>query len=166
MAYTVTYVQMTAQEQLNAALPVPGLRIEALTPTSPLIPELLSRVGAAYEWKSARRSAAEWETWLAENPARCYSLLRFEGEHAGIVVYEPHPDNAVEIKSFGLLPEWIGKGLGGFALTLAVEQAWNLRHGVTRVWLHTSSKDHPRALPNYHRRGFSTFATQRQDACS
>jgi hypothetical protein len=32
---------------------------------------------------------------------------------------------------------------------------------VNRVWLHTSSFDHPRALPNYHRRGFRTFKTDK-----
>jgi hypothetical protein len=31
---------------------------------------------------------------------------------------------------------------------------------VNRVWLHTSTVDHPRALPNYHRRGFRTFKTE------
>jgi hypothetical protein len=31
---------------------------------------------------------------------------------------------------------------------------------VNRVWLHTSSQDHPRALPNYHRRGFRTFKAE------
>jgi RimJ/RimL family protein N-acetyltransferase len=163
MAYTVTFVQMTAREQLNPSPPVPGLLLESLAATSPLIPELLSRVGAAYDWNSARRSEAEWETWLAENPSRRYALFLLEGEPAGIVVYDPDPGNEVEIKSFGLLPELVGKGLGGFALTLAVEQAWNLQPGVTRVWLHTSSKDNPRALPNYHRRGFSTFATRHHD---
>ena len=30
---------------------------------------------------------------------------------------------------------------------------------MNRVWLHTSSQDRPRALPNYHRRGFRTFKT-------
>ena len=159
----MTYVQMTAQAQLNPSPPVPGLRLEVLAPMSPLIPELLSRVGAAYGWDSARRSADEWQTWLAENPSRRYSGLMFEGEPAGIVVYEPHPGNEIEIKSFGLLPESVGKGLGGYALTLAIEQAWNLQRGVARVWLHTSSKDHPHALPNYHRRGFSTFATHDHD---
>lgn len=163
MAYTVTYVQMTAREQLNPSPPVPGLHLEALPASSPLIPELLRRVGAAYDWKSARRSKAEWDTWLAEDPSRRFSLLVFQGEPAGITAYQPHPGNEVEIKSFGLLPEMIGKGLGGFALTLAIEQAWNLQPDVGRVWLHTSSKDHPNALPNYHRRGFSTFATERHD---
>jgi GNAT superfamily N-acetyltransferase len=163
MPYTVTHVQMTAREQLNPSPPVPGLRLEALSPTSPLIPELLRRIGSAYDWKSSRRTAAEWATWLAEAPSRRFSILMFEGERVGLVVYEPHPGDEVEIKSFGLLPESIGKGLGGYALTLAIAQAWDLQPGVTRVWLHTSSKDHPNALPNYHRRGFSTFATERHD---
>ena len=163
MTYTVTYVEMTARDQLNPSIQVPGLSLEALEPASPLIPELLRRVGAAYDWSSARRNRADWEAWFAENPARRFSLLTFDGEHAGIVAYEPHLDDEVEIKSFGLLPESIGKGLGGFALTLAIEQAWDLQPGVARVWLHTSSKDHPNALPNYHRRGFATFATQEHD---
>jgi hypothetical protein len=77
---------------------VPGLCLEALDATSPLIPELLSRVGAAYDWNSARRSAAEWEAWLAESPLRRYALLLLEGESAGIVVYDPDPGNEVEIK--------------------------------------------------------------------
>src|ERR1700738_3426937 len=143
MAYTVTYVQMTAREQLNPSPPVPGLRLEALAATSPSVPELLGRVGAAYDWKSARRSVAEWEAWLAENPSRRYAQILFEGKQAGIATYEPHPGNEVEIMSFGLLPELIGTGLGGFALTLAIEQAWSLQPEVSRVWLHTSSKVHP-----------------------
>lgn len=163
MPYTVTHVQMTAREQLNPSPPVSGLRLQTISPSSPLVPGLLSRVGAAYDWKSSRRTAAEWTAWLAASPSRRYSVVMFEGEHTGIVVYQPHPENEVEIKSFGLLPESIGKGLGGYALTLAIEQAWDLQPGVTRVWLHTSSKDHPNALPNYHRRGFSTFATQRHE---
>ncbi len=163
MPYTVTHVQMTAREQLKPSPPVSGLRLQTISPSSPLIPELLSRVGAAYDWKSSRRTAAEWTNWLAASPTRRYSVLVFEGEHTGVVVYQPHPDDEVEIKSFGLLPESIGKGLGGYALTLAIEQAWDLQPGVTRVWLHTSSKDHPNALPNYHRRGFSTFATERHE---
>jgi len=163
MAYTVTYVQMTARDQFNPSPPVPGLRLEALAPASSLITGLLSRVGAPYDWRSTRRSAAEWETWFTENPSRRYSLVMFGAEHAGIVVFDPHPGDEIEIKTFGLLPEWTGKGLGGFALTLAIEQAWNLQPEVTRVWLHTSTKDHPRALPNYHRRGFSTFAARQHD---
>lgn len=77
-----------------------------------------------------------------------------------MVTCDLHSGNEAEIASFGLLPEFVGKGLGGFALTLGVRQAWALAPSVTRVWLHTSSLDHPRALANYHRRGFRTFKTE------
>jgi hypothetical protein len=38
--------------------------------------------------------------------------------------------------------------------------AWIAR--VRRVWLHTSSRDHPHAKPNYERRGFRPFRTGRR----
>lgn len=160
MTETVTYVEMTSSDQLAPAAPVPGLALTAVDRESPLIPETLARVGAAYGWVSATRTAAEWRAWFEASPRRLFSLLSFDGETAGIVVYDPHPGNAMEILSFGLLPEFVGKGLGGYALTLAIERAWTLLPGVRRVWLHTSSSDHPNALPNYHRRGFRTFRVE------
>jgi GNAT superfamily N-acetyltransferase len=156
---TVTYVEMTDPAQLVAADPVPGLTLDALDRTSPLVPDILARVGAPYGWKSSRRTPAEWQTWRAENPRRTFALLTFKSDPAGIVAYDPH-DHEVEIKSFGLLPDFVGKGLGGYALTLAIQRAWTLSPTATRVWLHTSSFDHPNALPNYHRRGFRTYKTE------
>jgi GNAT superfamily N-acetyltransferase len=155
----VTYLEMTDRDQFNPAPPVPGLVLKALVPDSPLIPDILARVGAPYGWKSAGRTGQEWQVWLAEGPHRTFELLSFAGEPAGIVAYEPQPGDEVEIKSFGLLPEFIGRGLGGYALTLGIQRAWELSAAVSRVWLHTSSFDHPNALPNYHRRGFRTFRT-------
>jgi hypothetical protein len=59
-----------------------------------------------------------------------------------------------------VVPEFVGRGLGGAALTLGLRRAWELTPGATRLWLHTSSVDHPSALPNYHRRGLRTFRTE------
>jgi hypothetical protein len=70
----------------------------------------------------------------------------------------------IQIKSVGLLPDSIGERLGGSVLTLAIEQAGDLRPDVTRAWLYTSSKDHPHALPNCDPRAFTTFATREQGA--
>jgi GNAT superfamily N-acetyltransferase len=80
-----------------------------------------------------------------------------------MVTYDLHSGGEAEIVTFGLLPEFVGRGLGGFALTLGIQQAWALAPSVKRVWLHTSTFDHPRALPNYHRRGFRTFKTEQGD---
>ena len=163
MTETVTYVEMTGRDQLNPAAPVPGLVLRSLDRDSPLIPDIMARVGAAYGWISARRTAEDWRAWFARSPDRTFGLLSFAGEPAGIVVYHPHPGDEVEILSFGLLPEFVGRGLGGYALTLGVERAWESLPTVRRVWLHTSSSDHPHALPNYHRRGFRTFMTEERD---
>ena len=61
----------------------------------------------------------------------------------------------MEVAYFGLLPGFVGRGLGKFLLTQAVERAW--ARGAARVWLHTSSLDHTSALPNYLSRGFSIW---------
>jgi Acetyltransferase (GNAT) family len=84
-------------------------------------------------------------------------------EPVGIVCCDLHPGPEVEIKTFGLLPEFTGRGMGGHALTLAILQGWGLTPHTRRLWLHTSSVDNPNALPNYHRRGLRTFKTEEED---
>ena len=59
---------------------------------------------------------------------------------------------------FGLLPDFIGGGLGGALLTKAVERAFDL--GATRAWVHTCSLDHPQALANYLARGMRVYRTE------
>ena len=153
----MTYLEMTARDQLVPADPVAGLTLEPLDRLSPLVVGLQVRIGAPHGWRCATRTEEEWATWYAETPDRLFRLLSFEGEPAGLVAYDLHPGPEVEIKTFGLVPEFVGRGLGGYALTLALATAWDLNPA--RVWLHTSTADHPGALPNYHRRGLRTFRT-------
>jgi GNAT superfamily N-acetyltransferase len=155
----VTYVEMTDRSQLSPGTAIPGLALTIADERLPLVSEILARIGAPYGWRSAKRTPEEWPAWFAEHAGRTCWLLALDDEPAGVAIYDPHPDDEVEIKTFGLLPEFTGKGLGGHALTLAIRQAWNLVPGARRVWLHTSSADNPNALPNYHRRGFRTFKT-------
>lgn len=63
----------------------------------------------------------------------------------------------VEVAYFGLLPEWFGRGWGGWLLSVAVSTAW--QQGAARVWLHTCTLDHPAALANYEARGFRRYDT-------
>jgi GNAT superfamily N-acetyltransferase len=58
----------------------------------------------------------------------------------------------VEIVYFGLLPEFIGRGAGKAFLDAVVAEAW--RADTNRVWLHTCTLDHERALANYVAGGF------------
>jgi GNAT superfamily N-acetyltransferase len=163
MEQIVTYLEMTGPHELNAGRPVPEVTLDHVDGSSPLIPTTQARIGAPYKWRSATRSDEEWAQWLA-HPLRRYWLIRYGPEVAGIVDLEPQPGGQVEITTFGLLPEFVGKGLGGHALTLAVRQAWAVEPAdgepVRRVWLHTSSADNPSALPNYRKRGFRPFKTR------
>lgn len=84
----------------------------------------------------------EFQTWVGY----------VEGTPAGYAELERQDDGSVRILCFGLLPDFIGRGLGSRLLSETVERAWAM--GANRVWLRTCSHDHPHALPNYQARGF------------
>jgi GNAT superfamily N-acetyltransferase len=157
-----TYLEMTAPDQLVASRTVPGLELADAGPGSQLLRATTIRVGDAYHWPAGGLSDEVWEREL-HAPGRFRGLLRLDGEVVGVAELEVQPGE-VEILNFGLLPEYHGKGLGGPALTLTVERAWGLevpgggRPG--RVWLHTSTRDHPNALANYTKRGFRPYRTE------
>ena len=108
-----------------------------------------------WDWSDARvaehlasRGVEIWLLAVAGTPAGYFELHRTA--------------RAVEIAYFGLLPEFIGKRLGRALLTVAAREAW--RSGPERVWLHTCSLDHPAAIRNYQRVGFTPYRTERYDA--
>jgi GNAT superfamily N-acetyltransferase len=61
----------------------------------------------------------------------------------------------VEITSFALFPEAIGKGLGRPFMEELLTHAWT--GATTRVWLHTCTLDAPAALPFYLKCGFRPY---------
>jgi hypothetical protein len=164
MEKVVTYVEMTSPDQLQPATPAVGVALRRLPADSSLIPDVQSRVGAPYHWRSSVRTPAQWQEWLS-HPLRQYWLITHEDEPAGIANFEPQPAGDVEITTFGLLPEQVGKRRGGYALTLVIRQAWNTPPAdgerAARVWLHTCNSDHPNALGNYLARGFTVFRSDR-----
>jgi GNAT superfamily N-acetyltransferase len=105
----------------------------------------LDRLGWTYERWLRHLDRPELETWVAY----------LSGTPAGYFELERQPGENVEILYFGLLPRFVGRGLGGRLLTRAVERAWEM--GASRVWVHTCSLDGPAALPGYQARGFRVF---------
>jgi ribosomal protein S18 acetylase RimI-like enzyme len=127
-------------------------------PDPDLASSLYARVGHGWRWVDRLAwSREDWARHLA-NPAVSLWVLRDGEQPAGYFELATSPDASVEIAYFGLLPEHVGHGLGGYLLTAAVRRAFAL--GGRRVWLHTCSRDHPHALPNYQARGFRVFRTE------
>src|SRR2546425_7072954 len=85
-------------------------------------------------------------------------LMTYDEAPAGYFELRRCEDGSIEIAYFGLLPKFIGRGLGKHLLTYATEQAWT--DGANRVWLHTNTLDHRSALPNYVKRGFKPFKAE------
>jgi GNAT superfamily N-acetyltransferase len=133
-------------------------------------PESAALIRAIYVriWEplgSGGRSIWTDERWADElsQPAVHTWVVRVESSVAGFVELETAANGDVGIVIFGLLPEYQSKGFGGPFLALATKTAWNHKSPTgkptTRVWLQTSSADHPHALTNYKHRGFQVFDT-------
>jgi len=152
---TTWYLEMTDPAQLRPAAPVEALTVERIEPPDPeLSARLYDTVGGPWQWTDrlgwdvdrwrAHVERGEVETWLGrlgEEPVGYAELVRVRGD--------------VEIASFGLLPGFPGRGLGGALLAAVTADAWE--RGAERVWLHTCSLDSPAALPSYERRGFRRY---------
>jgi ribosomal protein S18 acetylase RimI-like enzyme len=162
-----TYLEMTSPGDLRGARSAdPALRLEQVEacPAS-FYRYLYSEVGRAYAWVDRLPWTDDDIRRHLADPAISLWLLTVRGAPAGYFELKKTPDEsvqptsppaaAVEIAYFGLLPEFIGRGLGKHLLTEAVEHAWAL--GPRRVWLHTCSLDDRAALPNYLSRGFRPF---------
>ncbi|WNO59977.1 GNAT family N-acetyltransferase [Rheinheimera sp. MMS21-TC3] len=109
-------------------------------------------VGGPWRWYSRLNwSYQQWRTYLEQQQVRTW-LLWNKGTPAGYIELVKHQDNSVEIMFFGLLPQFVGQGLGKKLAQQAVylANAWQ----ATKVWLHTCSADHPAALHNYQKVGF------------
>ena len=82
-------------------------------------------------------------------------VLYCDGAPAGYAELDFRKKGEVELAYFGLIPEYIGRGLGGYMLDWAIDTAWSRRPG--RVWVHTCTLDHPAALAVYQKAGFVAY---------
>ena len=157
---TVTYLEMTSPDQRSAA-PVPAEPVtiqRAERPTISYYRYLYDTVGADWGWYERRRLSDEALAAIIHDEAVEVFVLHVRGVPAGYAELDRRVEQGVEIAYFGLVPEYIGRGLGPALLDRALERAWS--YGPRRVWLHTCSLDHPKALAVYRRAGFEVYDRQ------
>lgn len=161
---TTYHLEIGAQEDL---VPVGTSRtryqlVRAEVPLPELNRFLYASVGADWRWYMRLDwSYAQWQSYLNRGEVGTW-IAYVDGTPAGYFELERQPPESVEIAYFGLLPPFIGRGMGGSLLTDAVRTAREFNagdRGSTRVWLHTCTLDHPAALSNYQARGFRIFDT-------
>jgi GNAT superfamily N-acetyltransferase len=167
---TTTHLEMTdpAQHRRPATPDADGAPalavVRAEIPSPALNRFLYTAVGAAWCWFG--RLPWDHERWMRylDRPELETWIGSRAGTPAGYFELERQPDSAVEIVYFGLMPGFIGQGLGGRLLSAAIDRGWEMLGGAGRIWVHTCDLDHPQALANYQARGFRVFAVeQRQE---
>jgi GNAT superfamily N-acetyltransferase len=159
---TVTYLEMLHRSELMPAKR-PSVEMETKQAEIPC-PELnrffYTAIGGDWYWID--RLPWTYDQWAAyvSRPGHETWVAYVQGTPAGYFELEGELGGEVELAYFGILPQFIGQGIGGHLLTLAVQRAWE--RDPPRVWLHTSSFDHPQALKNYLAHGFRIV---RKDTC-
>jgi len=157
---TRTYLEMRDRFELNGAkLDDQKILLEHLDDCSvELFRFLYAEVGKNYHWIDRLPWTDEEIAKYLLQPEISLWLMTYEDKTAGYFELRKCDDGSTELAYFGLMPKFIGRGLGKHLLTCAVEQAW--ADGAKRVWLHTCTLDDPAALPNYLNRGFRPFKTE------
>ena len=152
----VFYLEMVAHCQRTLTPPREGLTVvEAKSPSVAFYRFLNKTVGKEYHWTSRDQLADADLAAIITHLLHEIHVLYVDGSPAGFAELDRRSEGEIELVSFGLMPEFIGLGLGKWFLQWTIEKAWIRKP--QRFWLHTCSLDHPAALPNYLKAGFPIY---------
>jgi GNAT superfamily N-acetyltransferase len=153
----VTTTWLRLGELRPAAVPgVERVEVARVEPDGAVSRWFYENVGRDYAWTDRGGwTDADWDVWA---PAVETWVLTVDGHRAGYFELRTEGEElGVEVRSFGLLSAYFGRGLGGWLLTVALRRAQDLGDP---VWLHTCTLDGPAALPNYLARGMVPYRTE------
>ncbi len=150
----VTFLEMT-ERPTRPTTPIPSgsyalMRVEK--PTAAFYRFLYNTVGEPWFWIDRKKLTDAVLLPEITDPKVELFVLYAGGQPAGYVELDRRQAPDVGIAYFGLIPDFIGRGLGKYLLNWAVDQAWS--YGPRKVTVETCSLDHPRALSEYQRAGF------------
>lgn len=157
LATIVTTLEMRERPRARPLPDSPLRLVRWKTPEADAYRTLFRRVGAPWLWFS--RLAMHERALLAiiqDSAVEVYAVADARGIEVGLLELDFREHGQCELSYVGLVPELAGHGHGRWLMAHALQLAW--RADVTRVWVHTCTLDHPRALGFYHASGFTPIA--------
>ena len=120
------------------------------------------QIGIDHYWRDRLLwSDNEWLNYVKNKNLETH-ILKKSDHLIGYYEQEYHPNsNEVELINMGVLKDFRGLKLGSTLLNHAMASA--LRKNPSRMWVHTCSLDHERALLNYKSKGFKIFKEEEID---
>ena len=157
VATIVTTLEMRAKPPLRP-LPDSQLRLVAWDrPTLDKYRALFRRVGEPWLWFSRLVMEDERLAAIIHDPdIAIFAVVDQQGIEVGMLELDFRESAQCELSYFGLIPELAGHGHGRWLMANALQHAW--RPGIDRVWVHTCTLDHRRALGFYRASGFTAIA--------
>jgi len=153
----ITYLEMT-EPPTSPTPPRPASKLALLRAESPTVAFyrfLYNNVGARWLWYERRTMDDGTLEAIIQNPEVEIYVLHVHGVPAGFGELDLRKKPDIELAYFGLMPEFIGRGLGRYLLRWTVDQAWTSHP--KRLWVKNSNFAHPRALGLYQRMGFVPY---------
>lgn len=157
---TITYLEMFSPPARRHPPPA-NLQIALMTADN--IPlhfyrYLYNTIGAAHCWIDRRYLDDRTLSNLVHADHTEVVVLYCGGVPAGYFELAGPPGDDIELAYFGLMPDFVGRGLGRYLLSCALDRAWGREPG--RVHVQTNTLDHPAALTLYQKAGFVPFAQE------
>jgi len=161
---TTYMLEMISPDEFNPKFgDFPDLRVERMEVKCPEFNKFLHRiVGYNHRWGGHEEwSKDDWYNYVDRDGFETW-VAYMAGTPAGYFELLGHSNGELHLMAFGLLPDFIGIGLGGHLLSKAIKRAWEM--GAKKVIVGTCSHDHPHAIHNYKARGFKVFRTEQKPA--
>jgi GNAT superfamily N-acetyltransferase len=155
-----TYLEMLSPHRpVATSLSGRELKVmEAKRITASFYRYLYETVGEPWLWWERRAMDDDKLLSIVRSDRVEVQVLYVDGCPAGFAELDRRRGDEVELAYFGLVPAFLGQGLGPWFMQRALDLAW--LDDTTRVWVHTCSLDHPRALLVYQRMGFQPYDEQ------
>ena len=151
------YLRIDDPSKIEATQPPPEnvSIVRANSPTIEFYRFLYNNAGEEFLWGDRRR-LSDTDLLTLISPETCHLMVLYEsGTPAGFCELDVSSPDHSEIKYFGMLPGFLGRGLGGYFLNASIQYAGKLKQ--LPLILDTCSLDHESALENYRKRGFKVY---------
>jgi len=152
-----TYLEMFEDPELGLPSTDQSIDIDKHFPTVDEYREMFAIVGKEWLWSSRLVISKEELRSIISDPKVEIYILKIDGTLAGFIELDRRFEDDIELAFLGLIPDFIGKGLGKYCLYWAIGKSWSYKP--KRLWLHTCKLDHPNALELYKKSGFKVYNT-------
>jgi GNAT superfamily N-acetyltransferase len=157
VATIVSTLEMRARPPLRPMPASPFRLVRWDRPASDRYRALFRRIGARWLWFSRLVMAEPALRMILDDPrVAVFAAVDRAGVEIGMLELDFREPGVCELSYVGLVPELAGNGHGDWLMGEALARAWT--KGITRVWVHTCTLDHPAALGFYRRHGFVAIA--------